>query len=923
MPPRSSSSQSGGGPARGRGGGGRGGGRGGHGGGGARAGPPQLVGRGGAQMAGAGGQPSGLPAAHVKTVGVRRFAFGTAGKRINVFTNACEATVPQNIIYHYDVAIASEKTLPPRFTMLLIKQLQLQPEFHPAGAYDGKKNLFMPHIIDFGGANSHDYNIALNGNSQPRDRPPRVYKIRITKAAELNPEVLQLFVEGKQGLSDGVETTLTALNIAIRMLPMQKFPFNTRSFFTESEARNVGQGFQLRRGFFQSLRPAIGRLLFNIDLSTGLFYRDGPLIDVALEVVGNRDPASLSFTRGLPERMFRELERYVKGVRVSVQPAARGAPPTIVTINTLTREGAQNITFKMSDGNSTNVASYFQRLSGRALHYPGIICAKTSRGAVLPMERCTIIPGQLARKQIPPDVTRAMVEFSTKRPADRLASIRNGFAALAHGQSEYVRNFGLNINEQTFPMSIEARQLPAPKLEYGKGSKDTSVIPRDGAWNMTEKKLFKPETISRWVMVVFETQNRFRKDTETSVVRSFIEGCQSVGMNVEEKNPIVKYASGQGGYPRIKDELRQAGLECVQKHKVNKGPDMLLIILPDGGNDIYRAVKHFGDIAQGVVTQCLLAKKCTRANLQYWANVCLKLNSKLGGVNVVPAAGVSAQLSDPQNPTIIMGADVTHPAPGLDTPSYSALVGSVDSRGVKYIPRTSVQASRQEIIADLETMSKEILKSYMEYQIRIEEKPAQASKPKRLLFFRDGVSEGYFGEVMEQEVKILKKVCQELKIAPRITFIVVGKRHHYRFFPEHPEARGEADRSGNCIAGTVVDRGITHPLEYDFYLQSHGGLLGTSRSAHYSVLYDDNNFIPDALQALCYTLCHIYARSTRSVSIPAPVYYADIVCARAKIHYDPSDTSDLGTVTSHSNFQSYVEGFRPLHNLHKTKMYFM
>ncbi|KAJ3829936.1 argonaute-like protein [Lentinula raphanica] len=748
--------------------------------------------------------------------------------------------IPQNIIYHYDVAITSEKTLPPRLTMLLVKQLQLQPEFHPAGAYDGKKNLFMPHIIDFGGTNARDYNITLNGNAQPTNRPPRVYKIRITKVAEVNPEVLDLFVEGKQGMSEAVQTTLTALNIVIRMLPMQMYPFNSRSFFTESEIQNVGLGFQLRRGFFQSLRPAIGRLLFNMDLATGLFHRDGPLIDVALEVVGTRDPASLSFARGMPDKKFRELERYLKSVRVSVQPAARGAPPSIVTISSLTREGAQNITFTMSDGTSTNVASYFRRLSGQALRYPGIICAKTGRGAVLPMERCSIVPGQLARKQIPPDVTREMVAFSTKRPADRLASIRNGFAALAHGQSEYVRNFGLNINPQTFPMSIEARQLPAPKLEYGvtKGSKDASVIPRDGAWNMAEKKLFKPESISRWVMVVFESQNRFRKDTEVSVVRSFIEGCQSVGMNVEEKNPIVKYASGQGGYLRIKDELRQAGLECVQKHKVNKGPDMLLIILPDGGNDIYRAVKHFGDIAQGVVTQCLLAKKCTRANLQYWANVCLKLNSKLGGVNVVPAAGVSAQLSDPQNPTIIMGADVTHPAPGLDTPSYSALVGSVDSRGVKYIPRTSVQASRQEIIADLETMSKEILKSYMEYQIRIEEKPAQASKPKRLLFFRDGVSEGYFGEVMEQEVKILKKVCQELKIAPRITFIVVGKRHHYRFFPEHPEARGEADRSGNCIAGTVVDRGITHPLEYDFYLQSHGGLLGTSRSAHYSVLYD-------------------------------------------------------------------------------------
>lgn len=31
---------------------------------------------------------------------------------------------------------------------------------------------------------------------------------------------------------------------------------------------------------------------------------------------------------------------------------------------------------------------------------------------------------------------------------------------------------------------------------------------------------------------------------------------------------------------------------------------------------------------------------------------------------------------------------------------------------------------------------------------------------------------------------------------------------------------------------------------------------------------------PDALQALSFALCHVYARATRSVSIPAPVYCA-------------------------------------------------
>ena len=74
---------------------------------------------------------------------------------------------------------------------------------------------------------------------------------------------------------------------------------------------------------------------------------------------------------------------------------------------------------------------------------------------------------------------------------------------------------------------------------------------------------------------------------------------------------------------------------------------------------------------------------------------------------------------------------------------------------------------------------------------------------------------------------------------PKITVVVVGKRHHVRFFPMSPR---DGDKTGNCPPGTVVDTEVTHPTEFDFYLQSHGGLLGTSRPAHYNVLQDENNF---------------------------------------------------------------------------------
>jgi eukaryotic translation initiation factor 2C len=271
-----------------------------------------------------------------------------------------------------------------------------------------------------------------------------------------------------------------------------------------------------------------------------------------------------------------------------------------------------------------------------------------------------------------------------------------------------------------------------------------------------------------------------------------------------------------------------------------------------------------------------------------------------------------------------MGCDIIHPAPGSEgRPSFASLVANVDSDSAKYIAASRVQTSRQEMVEDLQSMAKHMLSMYMRYRQHVEKKTTNIA-PKRIIFYRDGVSEGQFKQVLELELPLIQAACQELGISPTITIVVVGKRHHVRFFPT---TQNQADRSGNCPAGTVIDREVVHPTEFDFYLQSHGGLLGTSRPAHYSVLYDENNFSPDGLQSLSFALCHVYARSTRSVSIPAPVYYADIVCARAKNHYDPQgglDFSDSVTNLDNQdkNLEAFKKGFKPLHANMATLMYF-
>ena len=86
----------------------------------------------------------------------------------------------------------------------------------------------------------------------------------------------------------------------------------------------------------------------------------------------------------------------------------------------------------------------------------------------------------------------------------------------------------------------------------------------------------------------------------------------------------------------------------------------------------------------------------------------------------------------------------------------------------------------------------------------------------------------------------LTEACENLGFNPKITLIVVGKYHKVVFFPADPNNKFNADRNGNCLPGTVVDTDIVSPVEWDYYLCTHAGLLGTSRPAHYNVLFDEN-----------------------------------------------------------------------------------
>ncbi|KAJ7468930.1 argonaute-like protein [Mycena galericulata] len=880
---------------------------------------------------GRGGEPQPAhptPAPHLTTVAVRRPGYGSSGIPIPINVNSFVATIPDGFIFHYDGVISGAKNIARGMSMDLIKELQDHVDPMIFGntrvSFDGQKNLYSPVKLDLGG-DSREFDVSLPAVQPNPNRPPKIYKIRLTLVAKINTEILHRFNQGQQSQDSAVDTALHALNTVIRMAPSQNFPVKGPLFYTDEGSKVIGYGLVLWRGYFQSIRPAVGRMLINVDIATGVMYQAGSLIRLCLsflEMEGN-SPLRLA---GLQDRDRRRLSEFIEGVRFTAQAAGSGITRAWV-IRRLSRHGANEVTFAMRGGRSTTVSDYFQETSGRPLMFPSLLCVEVGeQGALIPLELCTVLPGQLVKKELPDDkdLKSRIVEFSTAKPDKRLAGIRKGFEVLAYGQSDYVRRFGLAIEPrpgETEPrlFSTQARLLKPPTLKYGSGTKAPSVNPKYGSWNMADKHFYRPATISVWVLIIFD---RFNDRNISEISKSFVAGCRSTGIIVNDPNPTIRRLNGQGN---ITQDLLAAGSACKQDKKMDPS-------FAYGARTVH--ISHvdydshsWGDVTKGVPTQCLKPRNCVGAKINFWANVAAKINVKLGGINVIIDPTQVPFLADPHNPTVIMGADVMHPPSGsTNRPSYAAVVSSVDPNAAKYITTQSVQKSRQELITDLKRMTINLMQEYMSYREHAEKVPRSSRAPKRLIFYRDGVSEGQFKQVLDEELQAIKAACKELNFDPKITLLVVGKRHHIRLFPVNVK---DADRSGNCPAGTVVDRDIVHPTEFDFYLQSHGGILGTSRSGHYSVLHDENNLTADAVQALSFALCHVYAGATRSVSIPAPVYYADRVCERAKLHFDPtvryedsSESADSDATSATKTLEVFKRDYKATHANQARRMYF-
>ncbi|CAF3849468.1 unnamed protein product [Rotaria magnacalcarata] len=465
------------------------------------------------------------------------------------------------------------------------------------------------------------------------------------------------------------------------------------------------------------------------------------------------------------------------------------------------------------------------------------------------------------------------------KPLERYNQIMNIMQGRDFETDIHLKDLNIRVHKNEM-LQLKARILTPPDIRYRHRQDKGEVIEHVdvGKWRISNRFYATPEINNCGIIYFGHTPDQEVNGILNQFAFQLPELLKRKGIIIRTKlTPIIKTAR--------KEDIESTLTDVSRKHW-----QLAIVILNSNSDQLHDYVKQLGNQKLGLRTQCVdmqaLKNNINKLHM-YVDNLSQKINGKLGGINSVVNTKLALSHSSREDIFMFFGADVTHSTCSTDRPSIASVVASRDPTNTLYAARICEQYPRKgrcsvEIIKELDRMVVDLLQVFS--------RTCDGRLPNKIVFYRDGVDEGQYQKVLDNEVNKIKNACRIVygdRPLPKLTFIVVKKRHNTRFFLY------DGKQTMNVQAGTVIDQDITHPFQFDFYLCSQAAIMGTSRPTLYHVLHDDIGFSSDDVQRLTYWLCHTDMRCTKSVSIPAPVHYAHLAAFGSRaLNFDDDRTTD-------------------------------
>lgn len=797
---------------------------------------------------------------------------GTVGKPFLLCSNHFKVDLNNTDLHKYNVTF--EPDAPHSHKQALMSRLVHKNKFEKHVAFDSRfKTIITNGELSFSYKKFQmPYLIESDGTQQSSIKEYSVF-VKYCEEFQCFSALLKSLKADVENV-DLPDPILQGLNLVLHQGHYQdtRYQRQDRAFYSYNKAPRMEiPGVKFFSGFFQSIHHTQMGLSLNVDKCTFGFLSDGPLIAVLSSFLGK----TLS-NEDLDNDTYLKINDLLKNklIRASYGEVSS----KLFFVLGLSSRPADEITFH-NDKEKT-IPLYYKTVHNAELSYTRLPCLiavdKRRIPLLLPMELCSIVEGQQGRQAEKHEVL-SVSDMKMQPPNLRQITIANAVKESSYGNDPHAREFGITVSDSF--ARVHARLLPGPALMFGDNQTN---YPESGKWTMDGKRLYDAGSVQKWFCIIFSKVTAIRA---SDFCDELVKTCQKLGMNFRDKPMFPPFVADPD---KVGEELQRLHGEFQW---IGKKLDLLVAILPDSHVSVYGELKRVCETELGITSQCIKSKTLhavleNRGRLplpgrHYLESMACQINAKVGGKSYVLARAHLEEIPGISSKrTIIFGSDVTH-YKKHSSPSIASVVASQDWPDiVQYAGVVRAQKAGQEIILELQYMIKELLMSFIAAN--------ENQKPERIIFYRDGVGNSEFSDVIAKEIKAIKRACDSIcpGYKPLITFLVVQKRHHTRLFScEGVSDRGFFGADRNVLPGTVVDSDICRPQYFDFYLCSHTANKGTVRPAHYTVLCNENDFSADEIQCLTNDLCHTSARCTSSISIVPPIHYAHLAASRARSYW--------------------------------------
>ena len=276
---------------------------------------------------------------------------------------------------------------------------------------------------------------------------------------------------------------------------------------------------------------------------------------------------------------------------------------------------------------------------------------------------------------------------------------------------------------------------------------------------------FQAKKIQNWAILYSKFSSRefdtFMKQLKQTVTTDYEYACNK---------PITLQLRGD-------DRKPQSWIDTVNELTQDGSLDIIICISPGrkGSSPIYEALKYYLQTECPIPSQVVLSetiKKNYKSLRNIVKNIMIQISAKMGHV---PWGYKSLPLMN--EPTMIIGMDVCHRV-GKTKKSVLGFVASLDKYVGRFYSDSQSQGEKQEIAFSIEKLFQQAITEFIK-----ENKIA----PKRIIVYRDAVSEGQSEVTLQTEVPQLVQAidnlfnAQEITEKPKVLFLLANKRIEQRF----------------------------------------------------------------------------------------------------------------------------------------------